>query len=227
MCLAMVAEGAAEGKRKDKRRCIATPRCYIAIIVGLTSMLTIWWHPWQPDSTSIHNAQHAPISAQGHASSSASSPGLASPPRQSHFEQQLAALAYHGNLTAIQRLMHNHSHIAWDVFGLTTPLHHALRGRFDSLQEQSSRLLGSHEDVMAYLMGERGLSASQGCPVYYAINYRNMVALDLLLKASDVKRCGVLCHCSATGGWRGGARGWEGGVRGWSEGMGGWSEGVD
>ena len=42
--------------------------------------------------------------------------------------------------------------------------------------------------MMSYLIGEDvGLSTSQGCPVYYAVNYRNMVALNLLLKASDVK----------------------------------------
>ena len=82
--------------------------------------------------------------------------------------------------------------------------------------------------MMSYLIGEDvGLSTSQGCPVYYAVNYRNMVALNLLLKASDVKEC--VGGRVEEGGDRGGRRwgseemgeGGDGEVRRWgSEEMG-------
>lgn len=179
----MVVKAATKRGRKEKHVGFASPRCYIALLIGLFSILVTCWYPWKLDFASL--AQLPP--------NDVSDPNSHSAIPASHLKQagleQLATLAYHGNLTAIRRLMQNSDQVAWDSSLHTTPIHHALLGRFDSLQQQSLEVLGRHEDVIEYLVGERGLNASQGCPVYYAVNFRNMIALNLLLKASDVKRC--------------------------------------
>lgn len=180
----MATEKATRKRQKNKWTCLANP-CCVGILFTLSSVLVAWWYPWKPDST--HPTNRGLNGAQDHGTAMGSAELL----KQTYLERELASLAYHGNLAAIQRLLHSDVHVPWVSYGLTTPIHHALRGRFDSLQEQSTQVVGHHEDVIAYLIG-RGLNASQGCPIYYAVSYRNMVALEQLLKTSD-RKSSLLC----------------------------------
>ena len=102
--------------------------------------------------------------------------------------EKLNMLVYRGNLRALKSLVEEHRGVDWNRLLATaqrTPIHYALQGRHDSLSQQPSYLIGEHEDVVSFLIDECQFSASHGCPVYYAMHYRNMKALRVLLNAGD------------------------------------------
>ena len=102
--------------------------------------------------------------------------------------EKLNMLAYRGNLRALKSLVEEHRGVDWNrplATAQRTPIHYALQGRHDSLSQQPSYLIGKHEDVVSFLIDECQFSASHGCPVYYAMHYRNMKALRVLLNAGD------------------------------------------
>ena len=103
--------------------------------------------------------------------------------------ERLNTLAYNGDLTAVKALITSHSDINWNsslaIDAHSTPIHYALHGRQDSLAQQSSSLIGQHEEVISYLVDEGHISASHGCPVYYAIHLRNTRVLASLLQIGD------------------------------------------
>lgn len=102
--------------------------------------------------------------------------------------EKLNMLAYRGNLRALKSLIEEHRGVDWNrplATAQRTPIHYALQGRHDSLSQQPSYLIGEHEDVVSFLIDECQFSASHGCPVYYAMHYRNMKALRVLLNAGD------------------------------------------
>ena len=102
--------------------------------------------------------------------------------------EELNMLAYRGNLRALKSLVEKHRGVDWNrplATAQRTPIHYALQGRHDSLSQQPLYLIGEHEDVVSFLIDECQFSATHGCPVYYAMHYRNMKALRVLLNAGD------------------------------------------
>ena len=102
--------------------------------------------------------------------------------------EKLNMLAYRGNLRALKSLVEEQRGVDWSrPLGTAqrTPIHYALQGRHDSLSQQPSNLIGQHEDVISFLIEVCQFNATHGCPVYYAMHYRNMKALKVLLKAGD------------------------------------------
>ena len=116
--------------------------------------------------------------------------GTGSPAETGAVLKELSLLAYKGNLKAVQSLIKRHN-IKWSSLSLLgdlqTPIHSALQGRHDSLSRQSSNLIGQHEEVIDYLTAVH-FNASHGCPVYYAMHFRNIRALEILLQTADVNR---------------------------------------
>ena len=123
---------------------------------------------------------------------------MLTPTKQTPYEllKKLNTLAYNGDLSALKALITSHRDIDWNSSLATdahrTPIHYALQGRQDSFVQQSSSLIGQHEEVISYLIAEGYLSGGHGCPVYYAIHLRNTRALATLLKAGD--RRYLTCH---------------------------------
>ena len=117
--------------------------------------------------------------------------GTGSPAETGAVLKELSLLAYKGNLKAVQSLIKRHN-IKWSSLNLLgdlqTPIHSALQGRHDSLSRQSSNLIGQHEEVIDYLTAVVHFNASHGCPVYYAMHFRNIRALEILLQTADVNR---------------------------------------
>ena len=109
--------------------------------------------------------------------------------------EKLNILAYWGNLRALKSLVEEHRGVDWNRPLATAPrtaIHYALQGRHDSLSQEPSRLIGQHEEVISFLIDVVQFNASHGCPVYYAMHYRNMRVLKLLLKAGDRKQLSLL-----------------------------------
>ena len=104
---------------------------------------------------------------------------------------QINKLAYRGDRDSIRALLRDHE---GDVSAAITaeertPIHAALQGRQDSLSHQSvAHLQSSHEDVIAVLLELGLVNADQGCPLYYALHYRNMRALDSLLTYAHIEK---------------------------------------
>ena len=132
-----------------------------------------------PDSSTPH-----PDSSTPHPDSRASETVTVDPNTVKILEQ----LAYRGDYKAVKTLVEKHKAVNWDDGVLRTPLHYALQGRHDSLSQQPSHLIGQHEEVISYLIEAAHINASQGCPVYYAMHYRNMPALEILLKVVDTQK---------------------------------------
>ena len=105
--------------------------------------------------------------------------------------EKLNMLAYRGNLRALKSLVEEHRGVDWTrplATGQRTAIHYALQGRHDSLSQEPSHLIGQHEEVVSFLIDVVQFNASHGCPVYYAMHYRNMRVLKVLLKAGDRKQ---------------------------------------
>ena len=97
-------------------------------------------------------------------------------------------LAYRGNVRGLKSLVEEHSSVDWNVAlanTQTTPIHYALQGRHNSLSQQPANLIGQHEEVVSYLTSVAHFNATQGCAVYYAIHYRNLKALQILLRTGN------------------------------------------
>lgn len=102
--------------------------------------------------------------------------------------ERLTVLAYRGNIRALRFLVEEHSSVDWNtvlVDTLMTPIHYALQGRHNTLSQQPANLIGQHEEVVSYLTTVTGFNVSHGCAVYYAMHYRNMKALGLLLRTGN------------------------------------------
>ena len=104
--------------------------------------------------------------------------------------QQVHQLAYRGDIAALRSLWaaHNSTITAALAREERTPVHSALQGRHDSLSRQSLQLQGHHEETVSWLLGPGGVSADQGCPLYHAMHYRNMMALESLLTHASMER---------------------------------------
>lgn len=104
--------------------------------------------------------------------------------------QQLNMLAYRGDMEAVKTLFGRHRSSLLDALSgeERTPVHYALQGRHESLSYQSTSLPGHHEEVVTFLVQSAGVGADQGCPLYYALHYRNMKVLETLLESADMER---------------------------------------
>lgn len=105
--------------------------------------------------------------------------------------EKLSVQALRGNLEAVKSLIEGNPEVDWNAAlnGVQmTPVHYALQGRYNSILQQSTNLIGQHEDVITYLIKDVHLNASVGCPVYYAMHYRNINALRSLLHFADIER---------------------------------------
>ncbi len=107
------------------------------------------------------------------------------------FLERVNHAAYDGDLRAVQALLDGEkgtSNLLSEPRSLQSPIHSALQGRHDSLSRDISKLIGQHEEVIHYLTEYTRLSTSHGCPIYYAVHYRNIRALEILLNSSDANR---------------------------------------
>ena len=104
--------------------------------------------------------------------------------------QQLNLLAYRGDLEGVRMLFREHRSSLLEALSgeERTPVHYALQGRHESLSHQSTSLPGRHEEVVSFLIHTAGVGADQGCPLYYALHYRNMKVLETLLGNADMER---------------------------------------
>ena len=103
---------------------------------------------------------------------------------------QLNMLAYRGDVGDVKGLFSHHER---DILAALrgkqrTPVHFALQGRHESLAYQSTSLRGNHEEVVTFLVESAGVFADQGCPLYYALHYRNTKALKILLQMANPER---------------------------------------
>ena len=113
--------------------------------------------------------------------------------------EKLNMLAYRGNLRTLKSLVEEHTGVDWNrplAIAQRTPIHYALQGRHDSLSQQPSNLIGQHEEVVSFLIDVCQFNASHGCPVYYAMHYRNMKALRVILKAGDREQLSACANVS-------------------------------
>lgn len=106
------------------------------------------------------------------------------------FLHQLNRLAYRGDVDSIKALLGGYGgDVSAAIAGEEkTLIHAALQGRHDSLSHLTDHLQGQHEDVISLLLETGSVSADQGCPLYYALYYRNMRALDLLLTYAHIEK---------------------------------------
>ena len=104
--------------------------------------------------------------------------------------QRVHMLAYRGDVDELRVLFTEHgAAVSAAIAGEErTPVHSALQGRHESLSYQSLQLRGRHEDAISFLLDSADVSADQGCPLYYALHYRNMNALKILIAHSDMER---------------------------------------
>lgn len=99
-------------------------------------------------------------------------------------------LAYSGDIETLKRLVRYYDKLDWSNVQYEdqpseTLIHRALQGRHDSISKSSDFVIGNHEDMISYLVHDLHWNASYGCPIYFALHYRNMKALSIILDSTN------------------------------------------
>eukprot|EP00042_Codosiga_hollandica_P057481 m.852323 g.852323 ORF g.852323 m.852323 type:complete len:657 (-) comp59598_c0_seq1:2279-4249(-) len=121
-------------------------------------------------------------------------PAPAPPPpaarKASSTQTLLKIAAYTGHLTRVEQHVRKYPEDlnALDESGMTA-VHHALVGCHDSMMavhDSTNRVTGRFEETIGALVSQPSFDGSAGCPLYYAIQFRNVPAIRALLAVPDV-----------------------------------------
>ncbi len=170
----------------SKRKVLPRVAVITATVIVAAALVPVVWNGlYQTSSEDGRTAQ------QEQESRREPDPPSRSPTETQELLERVNHVVYEGDYEAVQHLLNGKdlTSLFSELSTAQSPIHLALQGRHDSLSRDPTQLIGQHEEVVQYLLENAQLNSSQGCPVYFAVHYRNCRALEILLSSSDVNRC--------------------------------------